>query len=238
MSPQIKPQHRFIRKFTLALIKSAKQKAFSKKQRDLINTSLIPKFHQRTKELHEEQEAEKSSDEKLEQKKNFNEAPIKNEKQIYSKPLKENQEPKQDLEQLIKPIAKPYIKYKKFPKPKQIQYRLPATHSQKNEEYGKISMLLQDPSVSTIECNGAGTPVSVIRAGQRQITNITLSPKEINEILETIADKAKVPLLEGVFKAAVDNFIISAIHSGSINSRFIIKKSTPYSLLENAKQNH
>ena len=89
-----------------------------------------------------------------------------------------------------------------------------------------------DPTVSYIECPGPDKPLVIIRAGQKQFTKITLNAIEIKNLLETIAQKAHVPLMEGIFKAAVDNFMIHAVVSQLIGSRFVIKKQTPYSLLE------
>jgi len=101
-----------------------------------------------------------------------------------------------------------------------------------DQKYGKITSLLNDPSVSTIEYQGAGKPITVIRAGERQITNINLSVGEIKEILKKISDATHIPILEGVFRAAVDNFSINAVVSEMIGSRFIIRKQTAYSILE------
>jgi len=100
------------------------------------------------------------------------------------------------------------------------------------QDYGKITPLLNDPSVSSIECPGPGKPVTIIRAGMRQFTKIVLNPLEIKGILDKVSDAAHIPLLEGVFRAAVDNFSINAIISEMIGSRFVIKKSTPYAMLE------
>jgi|GEM_PF-606294 hypothetical protein len=101
-----------------------------------------------------------------------------------------------------------------------------------SEGYGKISPLLDDPSISTIECEGAGKPVMVIRAGQRQITRIVLTPEDVKGVLDKVADEAHVPLLEGVFRATITGFSINAVISEMIGSRFVIKKATAYSLLE------
>ncbi len=100
------------------------------------------------------------------------------------------------------------------------------------DDYGRINNLLNDSSVSSIECAGPSKKITIIRYGQVQTTNIELSPKEIKDILEKIADKAHVPLPEGVFRAAVENFSINAVVSEIIGSRFVIKKNTPYNLLE------
>ena len=100
------------------------------------------------------------------------------------------------------------------------------------QDYGKINNLLNDPSVSSIECLGPGKKIMVIRTGQKQTTNIDLSAIEIKGILDRIADKAHLPLSEGVFRAEVDNFSINAVISEIIGTKFLIKKNTPYSLLE------
>ncbi len=101
-----------------------------------------------------------------------------------------------------------------------------------SQDYGKIVPLLNDPSVSTIECQGTGKPIMIIRAGQRQTTRIVLNAEDIKNILKKVSDAAHIPLLEGVFRAAVDNFSINAVISEIIGSRFVIKKQTAYAMLE------
>lgn len=100
------------------------------------------------------------------------------------------------------------------------------------KEYGKISPILNDASVSTIECLGKGKELMIIRAGQKQRTRIVLDAKEIRAVLDRVADEAHIPLLEGVFRASVKGFSISAVLSELVGSRFVIKKSTAYRLLE------
>ena len=99
-------------------------------------------------------------------------------------------------------------------------------------EYGKITPLLGDPSVSSIECPGPDKTVTIIRAGQRQFTKITLNQEEIKDLLETVAEQVRIPLIEGVFRAAVENFSINGVVSEMVGSRFVIKKFTPYAILE------
>jgi len=101
-----------------------------------------------------------------------------------------------------------------------------------SQDYGNIMPLLNDVSVSTIECQGAGKPLMIIRAGQRQTTRIVLSAKDIKDILDKVSDAAHIPILEGVFRATVDNFSINAVVSEIIGSRFVIKKQNAYALLE------
>ena len=90
--------------------------------------------------------------------------------------------------------------------------------------YGRIIPLLQDPSVIGIDCPGPGRAIIVNRYGQRQITRIALGSREILAILDEIANQAHIPLIEGVFRAAVDNFSVSAVVSETLGSKFVIRK--------------
>ena len=99
-------------------------------------------------------------------------------------------------------------------------------------DYGKLTPLLNDPSVSSIECPGPDQPLTVIRAGQKQFTRISLNQEEVKDFFEEIAEQAMIPLIDGVFRAAVENFSVNGVISEMIGSRFIIKKQTPYAMLE------
>ena len=150
---------------------------------------------------------------------------------------------------LVAPIPKPKVMRPSIPLPiRQVPRQIPqATPSIQSvvppsipqgvqaglsQDYGKITPLLNDPSVSTIECQGAGKSIMIIRAGQKQMTRIVLSAEDIKNILKNVSDAAHIPLLEGVFRAAVDNFSLNAVISEMIGSRFIIKKQTAYAMLE------
>lgn len=90
--------------------------------------------------------------------------------------------------------------------------------------YGKITPLLNDPSIAIIECAGMGRPLMVVRRGHKQPTKIVLTEKEIKQVLDKVSESAHIPILEGVFRAAVDTFSINAVISEMIGSRFVIKK--------------
>jgi len=122
-------------------------------------------------------------------------------------------------------IKMPFVPIRSAPRaPVNLQLvRLPFLNS-----YGKIDILLKDPSVSTIECSAPNEHVSVMRNGQKQTTKIVLGQEEIKRILVQVADEARIPLLEGIFRAAADNFMIDAVVSEEIGSRFVITKQSPY----------
>jgi len=119
--------------------------------------------------------------------------------------------------------------------PKQKERRVmavPPTYTPPLGEFGKIDALLKDPTVTTIECPGENKNIIVIRSGMRQPTKIILTKDNIYEILKKIAEIARVPLIEGVFRAAIRDIVLDSVVSKTIGSRFVIKKYNPYALLE------
>ncbi|MFA5060964.1 MAG: hypothetical protein WC494_01445 [Candidatus Pacearchaeota archaeon] len=90
--------------------------------------------------------------------------------------------------------------------------------------FEQLKLLLEDPSVSLIECTGAKKPLSVIRRGRKQPTKIILTEEEIKKYLNEISEKTHIPLLEGVFRTIIGPFSINAVISEIIGSKFIIKK--------------
>jgi len=101
-----------------------------------------------------------------------------------------------------------------------------------SDRYGKLTPLLNDSSISTIECLGEDKELMIIRAGQKNKTRISLNRVEIQSFLEEVANEAHIPLMEGIFRASIRGFSISAVISDMIGSKFVIKKSTAYGLLE------
>jgi len=101
---------------------------------------------------------------------------------------------------------------------------------------GKLNMLLRDKAITMIECSGPEKPVLVKRINQLNITKVSLSQQEINNIIEEFSKKARIPVIGGVFRASVSNLTISAVISEFVGSRFIITKSSPYNLIEQKTQ--
>lgn len=99
-------------------------------------------------------------------------------------------------------------------------------------DLGKLNFLASDPRVAVIECQGSEKPVLVRIAGQTQTTKISLNKEEIKKIVEKFSEESKIPIIPGLFKAAVGNLIITAVISDLIGSRFIITKITPSFMLE------
>lgn len=95
-------------------------------------------------------------------------------------------------------------------------------------QLGKIAPILMDPSVFSIEVPGEGKNVLVNRAGTIQTSNITLSRNEIDQIMNHISDTTQIPLITGLFKAAVQDLIVTAVVSEFVGTRFMIQKRMPF----------
>lgn len=91
--------------------------------------------------------------------------------------------------------------------------------------YGRISILINDPSISSIEYAGENLPIKINRMGRIQNTNIILSDEEIKSILIYISSRTKIPIDNQVFKVAIDNLLFNAIISKEVGTRFLIKKN-------------
>ena len=164
----------------------------------------------------------------------------KEKKEIIGK-IKEREKtvetPETALAEIIRPFAqiasnqpvqrKSYqiLKIPELKLPPRFQYLKP-TPTEMQMDLGKLNPLIKDPAVKSIECNGPDEKISVITTTTK-ITSVVLSKEEINEIIQKFSGLSKIPVDEGVFRAAVGKLIISAIISDVIGSKFIIKK-IPY----------
>ncbi len=112
------------------------------------------------------------------------------------------------------------------PKPQRIQKKIDFPSGINSEE--KMYFILKDPSVTGIECPGPGKFILVNKSGRIQTTSLTLSEKDIDEIMSSISQKTRIPIIPGVFKAVFGNFLIIAVISQFAGTRFIIQKRTPF----------
>jgi len=96
-----------------------------------------------------------------------------------------------------------------------------------NFNLGKIELFLKDPFIQSIECRGPGQSILIKRQNRITPTRIILTSEEIKEIINNFSQKAKIPIIEGILKAAVGNLVISAVTSEFVGSRFIINKISP-----------
>ena len=227
-----------IKVFVAELIKIAKSRKFFYQPREIINTELIPRIsgklnsnyiisldtssekHEKKFEIHQPQQIHPPQQI----------YPPQQKKQMEQHPYQRAPAAKIIMPRQMRQITQ--ITNSAQGRPYPAMHPPQTFQTEIKEDYGKITALLKDPSISSIECSGPDKNITIIRAGMKQLTKITLNPVEIKQFLEKVASIAKVPLIEGVFRAAIENFVINAVVSEIIGSRFTIKKQTPYALLE------
>lgn len=111
--------------------------------------------------------------------------------------------------------------------PQQFAYLRPYATTEVELDLGKLNPLLADPAVKVIESNGSDQAIIVKGGMGTKPTNITLSKQEIDQIIQTFSEKSKIPAGEGAVKIALGKYILSAIISEEVGSRFIITKLPP-----------
>lgn len=136
----------------------------------------------------------------------------------------------------IQPRAQPLVSPTERIKPK---FTMPVSGPPKIEgavDLGKLNMFLSDKAITEIECPGPSKFIVVKKAGQVNLTKVTLSQKEINKLIEDFSKRARIPIISGIFKASIGNLTITAVVSEFVGSRFIVYKVSPYSILEQQTQ--
>jgi hypothetical protein len=88
----------------------------------------------------------------------------------------------------------------------------------------KVLSFLKDPSVQAVECTGPEKNLLVNKSGRIQTTSLNLTKDQINSIMQTISEQTRIPLISGVFKAVFGQFLITAVISEYVGTRFIIQK--------------
>lgn len=93
---------------------------------------------------------------------------------------------------------------------------------------GKIAKILIDPTVLSVESPGPQKNLVVNRGGQIQTSPENLTQEEIKEIMKSISERTRIPLTPGLFKAAVEDLLVTAVVSDYVGTRFIIQKRLPF----------
>lgn len=96
----------------------------------------------------------------------------------------------------------------------------------------KINPLLADPAVISVECPGPDRPILINKSGRVQTSSIIMNTEEINKLMAEISKITRIPLIQGIFKAAFGKYIISAVVSDFVGTRFIIQKKNPFMLMQ------
>jgi len=126
----------------------------------------------------------------------------------------------------IKPEFYSQTKTLTIPEPKlppHLQYLKP-TIRDIEIDLEKLNSLIKDPAVKIIECNGPDEHIFVRGSMGVKPTNIVLSKEEITKVIKKFSEISKIPVHEGVYRVVAGRFILSAIISEVVGSKFIIKK--------------
>ncbi len=94
--------------------------------------------------------------------------------------------------------------------------------------FGQVEVLMHDPRISSIICDGVGRPVRILLGNGEVITNVVFSnPEELNSFVKYIASKGGyVPSAGPNFGLVFEDWKIEGIVGfGGVSSRFIMRKS-------------
>jgi hypothetical protein len=99
-------------------------------------------------------------------------------------------------------------------------------------DFGRLNSIISNAQITYIDCAGPNKDIT-IKAGRIFKADITLNKEEIESIIKSFSEKARIPLIEGMLKARIKNLEMSAIVSLA-GSSFVLKR---YQEFTNQSQN-
>lgn len=93
-------------------------------------------------------------------------------------------------------------------------------------EWGKLLPLVQDPSVTMIECPGFDKNIVVKQNGTNAATSFALTRDEIHDLIEQVSSKTGVSIREGILQTETALVSMTAILSDYVGDRFILQKKS------------
>lgn len=143
--------------------------------------------------------------------------------------------PMQKVRQVVapQPIQKPTIDIKPEALPpeqkaeteKFISEVKPALLPSGEIDFGKMTQFIRDPLVTSIECKRPDNNLFIKRGGNITETDVKLTQEEANSIIKAFSERARIPLVDGVLRARLNELEIFAIISKFSASRFILTKT-------------
>lgn len=128
-------------------------------------------------------------------------------------------------------VLNSYAKPNVFLQGNEQEIKLPMIPSVKHETtllgLPELDKILQDPDVQTIECPGPNKQVLVYKNGSIQPISLSLTNDEISNAMKEISEKTRIPLMSGIFKAAMGDLVITAVMSEFVGTRFMVQKKPP-----------
>jgi hypothetical protein len=107
--------------------------------------------------------------------------------------------------------------------PPHLEYLKPIPKPGIDIDLFKLNPLIKDPAIRLIEVN-PDEKVTVMGTMGTKPTDISLSKEDIDRVINKFSEVSKIPTNEGIYRVVAGNLIFSAIISGVIGSKFVIKK--------------
>lgn len=125
--------------------------------------------------------------------------------------------------QITRIESKPHLFIPELKLPPQLEYLKPIPNPGIDIDLFKLTPLIKDPAVRLIEVN-PDERVMVTGTMGTKPTDIILNKEDIDRVINKFSEVSKIPTNEGIYRVIVGNLILSAIISGVIGSKFVIKK--------------
>jgi hypothetical protein len=107
--------------------------------------------------------------------------------------------------------------------PPHLEYLKPIPKPGIDIDLTKLNPVIKDPAVRLIEVNPDERVIVTGTMGTKP-TEIILSKEDIDRVINKFSEASKIPTNEGIYRVVAGNLILSAIISGVIGSKFVIKK--------------
>lgn len=129
--------------------------------------------------------------------------------------------------QPIRPLARPQLIKQQIQQPKQqvqtIRVNPQVQSNATGPNFGRLVSIINDPLVNYLDCPGAKKEISVKKLGRIFKLDIVLSEEEIQAIIKSFSENARIPLVEGMLKARIKDLEMVAVVSVA-GSSFVLKK--------------
>ncbi len=88
----------------------------------------------------------------------------------------------------------------------------------------KLKGELSNPALFMLECPGPDKPLITTVDGRVSLSKIRLSGDEINGFMKEVSQKTRIPVSSGLFKAVIGSYMIIAVVSEFVGTRFVIQR--------------
>jgi len=110
-----------------------------------------------------------------------------------------------------------------FPSLSTLKPSLESISQEHNTDFGRLSELVSDNSITSIICDGPFKAVKIKKDGRSQLTAVSLDKQEIDSIIHQFSEKSGISI-RPIFRASIGNLSILALVSSS-ESRFMLTKN-------------